>query len=213
MASDSWLSTSSTRDTPFSCFNHSTTAIVFGRSSQHWSRSSAACAGAPCPPRGCRAWRHIMTMSRFSSYRRRARSAGSCTLRFTAMPSSHPVADLNEADLKPCIMDIVLSPGDLLYMPRGVIHQAVSLQGSSSTHLTLSAYQRHAWSDLLAAMLPKLLERASHASVDLRRGLPRNFLGHAGSGAQRGAPSRERASFRRAPQLRGAVFDHVKQQI
>ena len=126
-----------------------------------------------------------------------------------ALPAT-PSPDLNEADLKPCIMDIVLSPGDLLYMPRGVIHQAVSLQGSSSTHLTLSAYQRHAWSDLLAAMLPKLLERASHASVDLRRGLPRNFLGHAGSGAQRGAPSRERASFEAcATASWRCLLDHV----
>jgi lysine-specific demethylase/histidyl-hydroxylase NO66 len=94
-------------------------------------------------------------------------------------------------------MDIVLSPGDLLYMPRGTVHRAVSLDDAASTHLTLSSYQRHAWSDLLAHMLPKLLESVTRSRLELRSGLPIDFLTHAGSAAAAAAspPSSERASF------------------
>ena len=102
-------------------------------------------------------------------------------------------------DLGPCLMDIVLSPGDLLYMPRGIVHKAVSLKGSASTHLTLSTYQRHTYADLVASMLPKLLERAASSSVDLRRGLPIGFLEHAGSAAAAAAaPSKQCEAFEAA---------------
>ena len=107
-----------------------------------------------------------------------------------ALPAM-PSADLADEELEPCMLDITLTPGDLLYLPRGVVHQAVSLEGSASTHLTLSAYQRHAWSDLLGIVLPRLLERASHVSLDLRRGLPVHFLAHAGSAVQAGTRGTE----------------------
>ena len=34
--------------------------------------------------------------------------------------------NFEQSDLGPCILDTVLEPGDLLYFPRGVIHQAVT---------------------------------------------------------------------------------------
>lgn len=109
-------------------------------------------------------------------------------------------ADLAAESLGKCLMDIVLSPGDLLYMPRGVVHQAVSLRGGAAcTHLTLSTYQRTAWADLLGAMMPRLLESVAGASLDLRRGLPVGFLAHAGSAAAATAtPSEERTCFEAA---------------
>lgn len=100
-----------------------------------------------------------------------------------ALPS-RPSPDLADEIIGECMLDVVLSPGDLLYMPRGVIHQAVSLEDASSTHLTLSTYQRHAWADLVGHMLPRLLERASSISLDLRRGLPIQCLQAAGSAAR-----------------------------
>ena len=39
-----------------------------------------------------------------------------------ALPAT-PSGDLDEEMLQPCMHDIVLSPGDLLYLPRGVVHQ------------------------------------------------------------------------------------------
>lgn len=90
------------------------------------------------------------------------------------------------------VMDVVLSPGDLLYMPRGWIHQACTLEGGSSSkgkddghslHLTISAMQQWAWVDLLEVLLPEALAAAanSEASTALREGLPRNFLDYMGT--------------------------------
>ena len=41
--------------------------------------------------------------------------------------------------------------GDLLYLPRGTIHQAEALRGDHSLHLTISANQRNTWLDFLTA--------------------------------------------------------------
>lgn len=44
------------------------------------------------------------------------------------------------------LFSVSLEPGDLLYMPRGVIHQAVTHEGNQySLHVTVSTAQRHAW--------------------------------------------------------------------
>jgi len=48
------------------------------------------------------------------------------------------------------ILDVVLGPGDLLYFPRGTIHQAKSVEAEHSLHITLSAYQTNTYMDLLA---------------------------------------------------------------
>ena len=50
-------------------------------------------------------------------------------------------------------LDAVLSPGDVLYIPRGAVHEAHTLGGSAvpSNHLTLSAFQRWAVKDLALA--------------------------------------------------------------
>ena len=47
------------------------------------------------------------------------------------------------------IMEITLEPGDLLYFPRGTIHQGRTLPESHSLHVTLSCYQRNTWGDLI----------------------------------------------------------------
>jgi lysine-specific demethylase/histidyl-hydroxylase NO66 len=43
-------------------------------------------------------------------------------------------SDFTEEDLKDAkpVMDVVLSPGDMLYMPRGWIHQACTLPDGQS---------------------------------------------------------------------------------
>ena len=53
--------------------------------------------------------------------------------------------DFVPEELGECMLDVVLKPGDLLYMPRGTVHQAASLPGSHSLHLTLSAFQQRTW--------------------------------------------------------------------
>ncbi|KAL7440856.1 hypothetical protein ACHAXH_004326 [Discostella pseudostelligera] len=94
------------------------------------------------------------------------------------------------------LMDVVLGPGDLLYIPRGWIHQAETVRAPSnhktkvngiaddhSLHLTVSAMQNWCWADYLDILMPDALESAaaSDKSISLRDGLPRNFLGYMGT--------------------------------
>lgn len=48
------------------------------------------------------------------------------------------------------ILDVILKPGDFLYMPRGYIHQADTLFTETySLHLTFSTYQQNSMYDFL----------------------------------------------------------------
>ncbi|XP_035522974.1 ribosomal oxygenase 2 isoform X2 [Morone saxatilis] len=85
--------------------------------------------------------------------------------------------------------DIILKAGDLLYFPRGTIHQASTPAGvDHSTHLTLSTYQRMSWGDLLLDIFPSLLSDRSKTEVSLREGMPRSLL----LGSSDGPDSRRR---------------------
>jgi lysine-specific demethylase/histidyl-hydroxylase NO66 len=114
-------------------------------------------------------------------------------------------SELRRAGAQP-VFDVVLEPGDVLYMPRGWIHQActlpeASLDGdgaatSSSTrttttktsedghslHLTISTMQNWAWADLLEGAFDAALESLaeSDSTTLLREGLPQNFLSYMG---------------------------------
>jgi len=93
------------------------------------------------------------------------------------------------------LMDVVLGPGDVLYLPRGWIHQAetvgrpshvpkvAGIKDDHSLHLTVSAMQNWCWADFLEMLLPEALESAasSDKSISLREGLPRNFLSYMGT--------------------------------
>jgi len=61
--------------------------------------------------------------------------------------------DFVDAEIGGSLLDVVLEPGDLLYLPRGTIHQAESLPDGSSLHLTVSADHQRSWADLLEASL------------------------------------------------------------
>jgi len=69
-----------------------------------------------------------------------------------------------------------LEPGDILYMPRGTIHQGKCMEDVHSLHITISMYQRNSWTDLLEKLLPGALAVASQEDIEFRRGLPRDFL-------------------------------------
>lgn len=56
--------------------------------------------------------------------------------------------NLNNDNIGEPVLEIILSEGDVLYLPRGYIHQA-STENYHSLHITISAYQRNAWIDLL----------------------------------------------------------------
>ncbi|GJP35283.1 hypothetical protein CLOM_g19776 [Closterium sp. NIES-68] len=78
--------------------------------------------------------------------------------------------------IEPPILDVVLQPGDLLYMPRGIVHQAEAVDDHHSLHLTISASQRNTMADFLHLALPRAIEVAAEEHVLLRHSLPRDLF-------------------------------------
>ncbi|XP_073834648.1 bifunctional lysine-specific demethylase and histidyl-hydroxylase NO66 [Musca autumnalis] len=78
------------------------------------------------------------------------------------------------------ILEEVLEPGDVLYFPRGTIHQACTEPGYHSLHITLSVYQKQSYADLFEKMLPMMIKKAIADNVEMRRGLPLNIWQNAG---------------------------------
>ncbi|NXB19956.1 RIOX2 oxygenase, partial [Rhagologus leucostigma] len=73
--------------------------------------------------------------------------------------------------------EFILKPGDLLYFPRGTIHQADTPQGISySTHVTISTYQNNSWGDFLLDAIPGLVFDTAKEDVALRTSIPRQLL-------------------------------------
>lgn len=82
------------------------------------------------------------------------------------------------------VLDVTLNEGDLLYMPRGWIHQACTLRDNNqhSLHLTISTMQQWAWADLMEIVMPEALHAVatSESSTSLREGLPQGFMDYMG---------------------------------
>mmetsp|Transcript_11030 Transcript_11030/g.16680 ORF Transcript_11030/g.16680 Transcript_11030/m.16680 type:complete len:706 (-) Transcript_11030:15-2132(-) len=92
--------------------------------------------------------------------------------------------DFTEDDMKDVrpVIDIELGPGDVLYMPRGWIHQANTCRSKHhSLHLTVSSWQHWSWADYLEIIIPEALNAATVKATSLRSGLPRNFLSYMGT--------------------------------
>ncbi|XP_009643839.2 ribosomal oxygenase 1 [Egretta garzetta] len=89
-------------------------------------------------------------------------------------------ANLTQAELGEPVLETVLGAGDLLYFPRGFIHQGDCLPDAHSLHITVSSYQRNSWGDLLEKLLPAALQMALEEDVEYRQGLPMDYLGYMG---------------------------------
>ena len=92
----------------------------------------------------------------------------------------HSSPDFSEDELGELLLDVVLHPGDMLYMPRGCIHHAEALPKSHSLHLTVSANQHSTWSDVLQLALPRALQIATSEHVELRQSIPVDVSTHMG---------------------------------
>lgn len=88
--------------------------------------------------------------------------------------------NFKQAEIGQPILDVILEAGDLLYFPRGFIHQATTVPGHHSLHITLSAYQKNSYADLLEHLVPAMLQSSIADAVLLRRGLPMNVWQCAG---------------------------------
>ena len=111
--------------------------------------------------------------------------------------------NFSQADVGRPTLDCVLEPGDLLYMPRGTIHQGNCMPDSHSLHITISTYQLNSWTDLLEKLLPAALSAAAEEDVEFRRGLPTDYLRYMGVANSETADSKKRKEF--ADRVKGLV--------
>ncbi|XP_011877058.1 PREDICTED: bifunctional lysine-specific demethylase and histidyl-hydroxylase NO66 isoform X2 [Vollenhovia emeryi] len=89
--------------------------------------------------------------------------------------------NFDQSEIGEPILDTVVKAGDLLYLPRGTIHQGTTLDDTHSLHVTLSVYQRNSWFDLLEKVLPQALKRAADNDRRFRQGLPLDYLTYVGA--------------------------------
>ncbi|ELR18649.1 cupin superfamily subfamily protein [Acanthamoeba castellanii str. Neff] len=101
--------------------------------------------------------------------------------------------DLDQDECGEPLMELELEEGDLLYFPRGTIHQACT-GPSASTHVTISTYQRHTWGDFLAVALPLAIKEAIEEDVEFRRGLPGEASQGKGKGKKASSGSKGQAA-------------------
>lgn len=100
------------------------------------------------------------------------------------------------------VIDTVLAPGDMLYLPRGAVHEARTIDDDGkngaddtnevgdgehevegcSIHVTVSMFQKWTWADLLAESAVLAVHSAACEDVQLRRTLPLCFSRFAGAG-------------------------------
>jgi len=100
------------------------------------------------------------------------------------LPREHS-GDFDRRELDEPMMEVELNPGDLLYMPRGIIHEARTSSAMSS-HMTISVYQRFSYYDFLSTLFPLALNDAFHSveTEAFRKGLPMRMLDVLGSAHQ-----------------------------
>lgn len=131
-------------------------------------------------------------------------------------------ANFAQEELGEVILDITLEPGDLLYFPRGIVHQGVAPEEGAehSHHITVSSYQKFDWSQYLSKLIPRSLELAAEQDVEFRQGLPRNFLSYMGlvHAEQEQEDPRRTKFIKRAKHLitkliEGAPFDAAADQV
>ncbi|XP_014476290.1 PREDICTED: bifunctional lysine-specific demethylase and histidyl-hydroxylase NO66 [Dinoponera quadriceps] len=89
--------------------------------------------------------------------------------------------NFDESEIGEPILDTILTAGDLLYFPRGTIHQAETADDAHSLHITLSVYQKNSWYDFLEKLLPLTLKRAAEENYKFREGLPLDYLRYVGT--------------------------------
>ncbi|EDQ89400.1 uncharacterized protein MONBRDRAFT_25525 [Monosiga brevicollis MX1] len=88
--------------------------------------------------------------------------------------------NFDQSELSEPILDVVLQPGDFLYFPRGMAHQAVSTPDEHSLHITLSTYQLFDWAEYFKKLVPAALDYAIAEDAEFREGLPLQALNHVG---------------------------------
>jgi len=107
------------------------------------------------------------------------------------------------------LLEVDLEPGDMIYMPRGTIHQGNCLSDEHSLHITISAYQLNSWTDLLEKLLPAALTAASQEDLQFREGLPRDFLLNMGVAHEENKSSAREQFMDKVKKLMSKLIDYA----
>ncbi|XP_077302676.1 bifunctional lysine-specific demethylase and histidyl-hydroxylase NO66 isoform X2 [Arctopsyche grandis] len=107
------------------------------------------------------------------------------------------------------IMEVVLEAGDVLYFPRGFIHQATTIEGEYSLHVTISTYQKHSWADYFEKLLPQALETAIQNDVEFRKGVPFDLYQNLGLIHSDSKSPRRKEIFNQINTLLGRLTKHL----
>lgn len=91
--------------------------------------------------------------------------------------------DLQQDEIGEPIFDGVLKQGEMIYMPRGTIHQGDTTHVGKlapngpqhSLHVTFSAFQMHTWADIVESTYKYRCELSAANTVGLRQTLPLNW--------------------------------------
>ncbi|KAJ7413500.1 Bifunctional lysine-specific demethylase and histidyl-hydroxylase NO66 [Willisornis vidua] len=118
-------------------------------------------------------------------------------------------ANLTQAELGEPVLETVLEAGDLLYFPRGFIHQGNCLPDAHSLHITVSSYQRNSWGDLLEKLLPAALQMALEEDVEYRQGLPMDYLRYMGVANSDAVDARRTAFIEKVQSLIKKLVDYA----
>lgn len=93
----------------------------------------------------------------------------------------HSSEDYLPSELPAPTITEVLSAGDMMYMPRGMVHQGDTSLGEDSLHITLSANQMHTWADLMLQIVQNCIETKAANDVNWRKTIPRSLFKHLGA--------------------------------
>eukprot|EP01135_Chromosphaera_perkinsii_P009410 Nk52_evm86s1737 gene=Nk52_evmTU86s1737 len=77
------------------------------------------------------------------------------------------------------VIDEIVREGDLLYFPKGFVHQGEARK-EHSMHATISTAQKTSWADFLEIALPRALSIAARENVEYRKSLPVGYYRYMG---------------------------------
>ena len=84
------------------------------------------------------------------------------------LPPGESSPDLAEDELGEPLQIIEMEPGDMLYMPRGLIHCAHSGADESSIHVTFSVNEHNSVAHWLSANMSSLMNNLAEEHIFLR---------------------------------------------
>lgn len=89
--------------------------------------------------------------------------------------SRHSSEDYLPEDFPKPKYSITLKAGDVLYLPRGMVHQGHTSPSTHSLHITFSANQMNSWADWMSRAARYSVETLAANSIEWRRALPRDL--------------------------------------